>query len=173
MDARERDFAPLADLALGSFGTEFSMRRSKTGRIAAIATGLMLAVAAPAAFAQSHGGGGGGHGGGFSGGGHFSGGHSFGGHGFSGGGRSFGGGGGFRGGHDFHHGFHDRGFGFAGGAFLGGLALGSALDYPYYGAPYYDYGYDDAYGPGQCLTEQQVWDPRYGRYIVREVPYPC
>jgi hypothetical protein len=132
------------------------MRRSKTAQIAAIATGLMLAIAAPA-VAQTHGGHSGGGGGHFSGGGgHFSGG----GHGFSGGGRGFAGGG-FRGGHDFH-----RGFG--GGAFLGGLALGYALD-PYAG-PYY--GYDD-YGPGPCLTEQQVWDPRFGRYEVREVPYPC
>jgi hypothetical protein len=133
------------------------MRRSKTGQIAAIATGLVLAVAAPA-VAQTHGG--------HSGGGHFSGGGSH----FSGGGRGFVGGGGFRGGHEFRR-DHDRGFG--GGAFFGGLALGYALDpYPY-GGPYYgDYGYED-YGPAQCLTEQQVWDPRYGRYVVREVPYPC
>lgn len=134
------------------------MRRSKTGQIAAIATGLILAIAAPA-VAQTHGGG---H---FSGAGHsFSGGASH----FSGGGRGFvGGGRGFRGDHGF------RG-GFAGGAFVGGLALGYALN-PYDGGPYYDggYGYDDGYAPAQCLTPQQVWDPRYGRYIVREVPYAC
>ncbi|HEX2817638.1 MAG TPA: hypothetical protein VHN39_14685 [Phenylobacterium sp.] len=137
------------------------MRKSKTARIAAIATGLMLAIAAPA-VAQTHGGHSGGGGGHVSGGGgHFSGG----GRGSSGGGRGFAGGG-FRGGRDFR----------GGGAFLGGLALGYALDpYPYYGGPYYGggYGYEDDYGPGQCLTEQRVWDPRYGRYMVREVPYPC
>jgi hypothetical protein len=86
---------------------------------------------------------------------------------FSGGGHSFAGGGrGFTGGHDFHRGY---GYGY-GGAFLGGLGLDYALDpYAYDG----DYGYEDDYGAGQCLTNQNVWDPNAGRYVVRQVPNAC
>jgi hypothetical protein len=121
----------------------------------------MLTLAAPA-FAQGHGGGGGHAGGG----GHFGGG----GHSFGGGGHAFGGGHGFgHGGREFGdrgHGYGYRGYGY-GGALLGGLALGYALD------PYnYDDAYYDAY-PGQCVAPQNVWDPTYGRYVVREVPYGC
>jgi hypothetical protein len=90
-------------------------------------------------------------------------------------------GGGFHGG-GFRGGF--RGGGFRGGAFLGagllGFGLGAALAGPYYGYGYgypYDYGYyGPDYGPGPygaCVSNRQVWDPYYHRYVVERVRYAC
>jgi len=133
---------------------------SKTGLVAAIAAGCMLAVAAPALAYGGHGGGGRGGGGG----------HAFagGGHGFRGGGR----GGYARGG--YGGGYGRGGYGYGGGwgygaAVLGGLGVGYALN------PYYDDAYDDDYagGPDQCVSQQQVWDPNAGRYVVEPAPYAC
>ena len=73
-----------------------------------------------------------------------------------------------RGGHG-GRGSYGYGLGYGGSAFLGGLGLGYALDAPYYDSGYYP-GYDYGYGPGPCLTQQQVWDPYLGRYVIREVP---
>ncbi|HEY3950184.1 hypothetical protein [Phenylobacterium sp.] len=120
-------------------------------------------IATPlAAAAQSH------HGGGsFHGGGGFHGGSSFhGGSGFRGGSSFHGGGfrgGGFRGG-----GFHGRGF--RGGVpFVGGLALGLALDAPWYGGyGYYGpdyYGYPDyGYAPPPASCGNWSWNPARGAY---------
>jgi hypothetical protein len=84
-----------------------------------------------------------------------------------------GGGGGFRGG------------GFRGGGFFGagllGFGLGAALAGPYYGYGYgypYDYGYygpgyDDGGPYGACVSNRQVWDPYYHRYVVERIRYAC
>lgn len=121
----------------------------------AAATAACLAVSTGPALAFPHGGGGGG---GF---------HGGGGRGFGGGYR----GGGFHGGRGYARGYGGwggRGWGggyggyggygwYGGGAFLGGLALGTALDPGYY-------GYDDpyAYDGGAC---GYVWDPYARTYV--------
>jgi hypothetical protein len=51
------------------------------------------------------------------------------------------------------------------------LGLGYAMD-PYYDGDYYGgdyYGDED----NQCVAPRRVWDPNYGRYVVRNVPYRC
>ena len=95
---------------------------------------------------------------------------------------------GFRGDRD-----HDRHFGR--GAFIGGLAVGSALGYGY-GYPYYgdDYAYDDSYydtGPGYavaspgyevsgvadpsyCAQRYRSYDPASGTYLGYDgLRHPC
>jgi hypothetical protein len=79
-----------------------------------------------------------------------------------------------RGGGHFHGGFHHGGCCWWGpGAFIGGLALGAALAYPYYAYPYYAYP-SYAYPPYQgyappvaqpAVTYQQA-------PVQREVIYP-
>ena len=129
---------------------------TKSGTVATIASICALAIAGPC-LAQGHGGGGG-RGGGGGGHGFGGGGHSFGGGGHAfGGGRSGGGAGGFRGG-------GGRG-GWGGGGWGGDRGWG--YGYGGYGGDYY--GDED----NQCVAPRRVWDPNYGRYVVRNVPYRC
>jgi len=102
-----------------------------TGLAAIVATGSMLAAAAPAA-AQNH---------------------------WNGRGYGYG-----------HRG-NDAGAIIAGG--IAGLALGAALSGPHYG--YYAPGpyYGPAYAYGACVGRRTVWDPYYGRYVVRSFRYAC
>jgi|HubBroStandDraft_6_1064221.scaffolds.fasta_scaffold286353_2 hypothetical protein len=134
---------------------EVLMRKLISAGLAALTiAGGAVATTTPAQAAPHGGFGGGFHGGGFHGGGFR--------------------GGGFRGG-----GF--RGAGFFGAGLLG-FGLGAALAGPYYGYGYgypYDYGYygpgyyDGGPGYGSCVSNRQVWDPYYHRYVVQRVSYAC
>ncbi len=91
------------------------------------------------------------------------------------------GGGGYYQGYDRGDGGDDAGAAIAGG--IVGLALGSALTSHSYSEPYYGYSrpyYGSAYNGGyyqqgyrSCVSRRSVWDPYYGRYIVRKVRYAC
>lgn len=126
------------------------MRKILTAAAAALTLAGSLAATTTTVQAQTR------HGGGFRGGG-------FRGGGFRGGGFRGGGfrGGGFRGGWRGDHDFDGGGWGWGVGAGLAGFALGSALASPYWYGPgdYYDY-----YGDG-CAS--RVWDPYWGRWVVR------
>jgi hypothetical protein len=126
----------------------------KVGLAALLAGASVAATALPASAAPY-----GGHGGYTSGHGGYAGGHGA----YGGGGRGYGGGYGYRGGYGGGYGYRGGGWGWGVGGAIAGLAIGSAL-----AAPYYD-GYDRA----ACVAPQTVWDPYYGRYVVRQVPYPC
>ncbi len=55
------------------------------------------------------------------------------------------------------YGYGYRGFGY-------GVALGAAIGGTYYGGyPYY----------GACTGRRTIWDPYYGRYVVRAFRYAC
>ena len=84
--------------------------------------------------------------------------------------------GGFRGG--FHHGggFHRFGCCF-GPAFVGGVFVGSALAYPYYGYPYgYPYAYPYSYYPDPVYAPAPVYQQQtqvsVAPSVQREVCYP-
>jgi len=80
-------------------------------------------------------------------------------------------GGGYGRGYGYGHRDNDAGAIIAGG--IAGLALGAALSGPHYG--YYAPGpyYGPAYGYGGCVGRRTVWDPYYGRYVVRSFRYAC
>jgi len=125
------------------------MRKILTAATAALTLAGSLAATTTTVQAQSR------HGGGFRGGGGFHGG--FRGGGFRGGGFHSGWrGGGWRGGR-----WRGGGWGWGVGAGLAGFALGSALASDW--GPYYDYDYD-YYGDG-CAS--RVWDPYWGRWVIR------
>jgi hypothetical protein len=121
------------------------MRKILNAGVSALAAAAMIGMAATPAAAAPHGGGFHGGGGGFHGGGWH--------------------GGGWHGG-----GWHGGGWGWGIGAGLAGLAIGSALAYPY---GYYGPGYYDDYGPDECVGAHRVWDPYYGGWVVRRFYYPC
>ena len=75
------------------------------------------------------------------------------------------------GGYRYGHRDNDAGAIIAGG--IAGLALGAALSGPHYAyGPGYAYGPYD-YGYGTCVGRRTVWDPYYGRYVVRSFRYAC
>ena len=104
-------------------------------------------------------------GGGRSGGGHVSSGHS--------GGRFHGGH--FRGGFRGHGGFHHGGCCWWGPAFVGGVALGTALAYPYYAYPWdlsYGYPYEAYPDPVYFAPPVAEQAPAAPPAVQREVVYP-
>lgn len=97
--------------------------------------------------------------------------------GYQGGYRGGYGGGGYGGGYRGYGGGYDND-GYYAGAALAGLAVGAAIGGGYggYGGYGYDgYGYGGGYyAPyGGCASQQWVWSPRSGRYLLRTVPYAC
>lgn len=80
-----------------------------------------------------------------------------------------GGGEGWRGGDDGGRwgggwGYPGYGYSYGYGGFGYGLALGAAIGGAYYGGyPYY----------AACTGRRAVWDPYYGRYVVRAFRYAC
>lgn len=80
-------------------------------------------------------------------------------------GHDWGGRGRYRGGYGWGgyggYGWDDDDWGYGYAPFLGGLALGAAIDPYYYDDPYDD-GYGYGYGYGDCGW---VWDPAYGQYV--------
>ena len=77
------------------------------------------------------------------------------------------GGHGGHGGHGHHHGHYH--YGWWGPGFIGGLALGTALAYPWYAYPYPSYAYSPPVAAPPVVYQQM---PAASPAVQREVAYP-